>query len=498
MVSNKRHPRMGKAYAPAHQIAFFESADPAFKDLSGKHKCSLMIFINAASSRNPKYRHLQDSGAFIMPRDTLRECFAKNFAKINEAVGYFECVIQPDHRANIAAGWKLTRKAATLLALYLDGAGTARWGDGVLGYDGKQFRKPRKAIDTVTTTGAKCSYRGAEMKTAVELNGDALHALDAVTDAWLFGLECPVGFEYAWAEWQTIEKFKGREAADERVERAKEYASFLLHNGKATKVPGVVVWLTYAEAASGRLYGENAHGLQGAPREIRRTALRGCWSADISNCHWALLRQMAPDDDLPAVDAYLSSKTETRHAIAREAAVSVADVKTCIIALIYGASLVAKVPAWEPTGKDADGNVTGKSCIGAIVETVGLEAAERLCSSPAMRSLADDVRTARKIILAKYQDASRARVGRSCLINDMGKQFDGNVSDWQAEASQLAFILQGAEASMLRAVMDHEGGNLLVPVHDGYIFAHEPDVSELESVIKEATGYTVTLDSEQL
>lgn len=481
-------PRMGKAYTPAHQVAFFESADPAFKDLSDKHKCSLLIFINAASSRNPKYRHLQDSGAFIMPYGVQHECFGRHFAKINEAVGYFECVIQPNHRANIAAGWKLTPKAATLLALYLESAGTARWGDGVLGYDGKQFRKPRKAIDTMTTTGDKSSYRNMKLETAIDLNGDALHALDAVTDAWLFGLECPEGFEYAWAEWQTIEKFKGRQAADERVERAKEYASFLLHNGKATKVPGVVVWLTYVEAASGRLYGENAHGLQGAPREVRRTALRGCWSVDISNCHWALLRQMAPDADLPAVDAYLSSKAETRHAIAREAAVSVADVKTCIIALIYGASL---------SGGKVD-RETGEVTEGAIAETVGEEAAERLRNSPTMQALAADVRTARKTILAKYQDASRARVGRLCLINDMGKEFDGDMSDWKTEASQLAFILQGAEAAMLRAVMDHEGGNLLVPVHDGYIFAHEPDVSELESVIKEATGYVVTLDSEPL
>jgi hypothetical protein len=182
-----------------------------------------------------------------------------------------------------------------------------------------------------------------------------------------------------------------------------------------TEVAGLgVCFHSYVQAASGRLYARGIN-LQNSPTIIKQAALVGHWEYDYSNCHFSILRQLAGQYgyECSAISDYLAKKKATRNAIAKEAAISVTDVKTCLLAILYG----ARATEWKEN---------------AIPEEIGVEAAARLYKVPLFIGIKDDVAGARKAILAGYK---RNKIGG--LTNAFGKSIDGKV---KAE-KQLAHIL---------------------------------------------------------
>lgn len=254
-------------------------------------------------------------------------------------------------------------------------------------------------------------------------------------------------------------------------------ASALLHIAKSTSLPGYVLPMTYAEYPSGRLYAAGEHNLQTCQREVRRAALRGCWDVDVSNCHWALLQQMAARIGLatPSIDAYLKDKKGLRSRVALAAGIGLRDAKRVLLGLVYGMNLQA----------------TEASRRKAIIEMIGHDAAARLNQFPPLLELYNEVRRIRDGILSDYEQRS-ARRGH--IVNDAGNI----IANTATAAEKLAHILQGAEAVILREIIKEHGHSLKLLAHDGWVMAEEPNQVQMETMLRARTGYLVDLEISRL
>lgn len=327
------------------------------------------------------------------------------------------------------------------------------------------------------------------MRGAVEIDGDSLHELHKVADAWMLGDPCPAGFEWAYAAWDEIRNERGKnggiENARRRVEGAMVQASALLHIAKSTSLPGYVLPMTYAEYPSGRLYAAGEHNLQTCQREVRRAALRGCWDVDVSNCHWVLLQQMAArtGSDTPAIDAYLRDKKGMRSRVALAAGISLRDAKRVLLGLVYGMNLQASEASRRK----------------AIIDMVGVEAAARLNKFPPLLELYNEVRRIRGGIVSYYEQRSPRR---GYIVNDAGNIISNTAPNenerksW--DAVKLSHVLQGAEAAILREVIKEHGPVLKMLAHDGWVLAIEPNQVQMETMLHARTGYRVELEISRL
>lgn len=461
---------------PASLRLHLEASCPSFASLTLKRRARLAGILQSAMFR--QHRHKLDDSLQVLHNDMLRASFGSGgFARLNETLGWFAVEIQPDNRRQIAAGWRLTDAGQSLLDSYLDavhGAGVGRMED----EDGKPARLPRSAVASNTVNGTKSRFRGCAMRAAVEVDGYALEALALTAEAFLDGKPCPAGHERDFAAWKAIAADTGTKGgihkARARAELVRRQSRYMLEAARQSGVAGFVLPLVYIEATSGRLYSEGNPSIQGACREVKHAALSGCHEYDLENAHYQLLRQLAPDASMPAVDAYLSNKAATRQAIADEARVTVKQAKTVIISLIYGAVL-------KPV----------KGC--AIADEVGVAAAARICASQTMRAMNADVTTARAAIVEKFSGDHRKG---GVVVNDAGRELTlgAKVKDRHI----LAHILQGAESECLRACMDVAGGALVLPQHDGFASRVRLDMSKLSGAIRLRTGFDLELSRDVL
>lgn len=464
---------------PGSFVAYLRAACPRFSALPRQYQHPLAINLWAATGA--RLAHSHHEGAFTMHWRARQSMYgtARAFHECNRAVQWFELVEGASIVDNIAQAWKLTERADTLVQGYFELAHTARsaWGAGLVAADGKPYRIPADAIRARTHDGGNTKHPRRAIRAAVELNGEALHAFHAVGEAWLQGEPCPPGFAWAFAAWDAIRDSRGPNGGEararQRVNDSLVQASALLHLAKSSSAPGYVLPVTYQEYPTGRLFAEGAHNLQTCRREVRRAALLGYWDVDISNCHWALIEQMAARIGLqaPAIRHYLANKKKTRAAIALAGGISEADAKQVLIGLVYGMNLHAT---------EADRRQ-------AIIELVGAAAAARLRECPELLALHGEVKGLRRAILADYAE----RTGRKhCIVNDAGNA----ISIKASAAEQLAHVLQGAEAAILRTVIADHGHDLRLLAHDGWVMATEPDRAAIEARIMQATGYHVELE----
>lgn len=468
----------------AHEIEFrrhIERHSSYFASLNLKHRAALTGYLQASIFR--RHVHRDNPDLQTLHHDQLWKTFRGKFHAINANLKWFEVEIQHRYGDGTARGWRLMPEAIAMIESYLTAAHTSI-APGYEDADGIPIRNPRAAIETLKSSGGKTRFRGAEIRAAVGIDGDSLHGFDAACAAWLAGDQCPAGYEYAFKEWRSVAGDTGPnggiDKAHARVKKARWQAAAMEMFAKCSNLPGLVMPQVYQEANSGRLYAVGSVTLQGCRREVKRAALRGCWEYDFANAHWCFLRQLAPKLDLPAVDAYLADKRGYRQRIASEAGISEADAKTCIIALIYGASLSV-----DPAK--------------AIPKEIGIEAAGRLRKSELMNALWVDVKDARKQILEKYAKRTRAKHRRAGLVNDAGNLFDPTgIPRGKLTAAKLAHILQGAESEALHACMDVAGPSLTLLQHDGFTSQERLSVSDLCDAIKQRTGFDLELSEEQL
>lgn len=476
MTASKRKPSCRALNHPASLRLHLEASCPAFASLTLKRRARLAGIFQSAMFR--QHRHKLDDTLQVLHNEMLRTSFGSGgFTRLNETLGWFAVEIRPDNRRQIAAGWRLTDAGQSLLDSYLDavhGAGVGRMED----EDGKPVRMPRAAVASNTVNGSKSRFRGSAMRAAVEVDGDALEALAQAAEAFIDGEPCPAGSERDFASWKAIAADTGTKGgihkARARAELVRRQSRFMLEAARQSGVAGFVLPLVYIEATSGRLYSEGNPSIQGACREVKHAALKGCHEYDLENAHYQLLRQMAPDASMPAVDAYLSNKAATRQAIADEARVTIKQAKTIIISLVYGAEL-------KPL----------KGC--AIADEVGVAAAARICSSQTMRALNADVTAARAAIVEQYKAETR-KVG--VVVNTAGRELTlgAKVKDRHI----LSHILQGAESECLKACMDVAGGALVLPQHDGFASRVGLDMGKLSGSIRLRTGFDLELSEDVL
>lgn len=408
---------------------------------------------------------------------------ARAFHELNDALGWFDLVAGAKPSQHIAQAWKLTDKAGALVGEYFTLAHAQRSDHcaGLITPDGSPYRMPADAIRSRTHTGGDTKHPRRAMKSAVEIDGDALHLFHEAGEAWLLGDPCPSSFEWAHAAWDAIRNDRGPNGGEQRARRrvndAIVQASALLHIAKSSSVPGYVLPMTYCEYPSGRLFAEGAHNLQTCQREVRRAALRGCWDVDVSNCHWALVQQMTARIGLeaPAISHYLDNKKAVRNAVAMAGGVSIADAKQVLIGLIYGMGLQA----------------TEQDKRKAIIDLIGEDAAARLRTFPPLLDLYHEVKRLRGAILADYEQRTARH---HCIVNDVGNA----IALTAAPAEKLAHVLQGAEAAILRAVIQAHGPELRLLAHDGWAMTGEPNKAAMQTMIEVATGYRVELEIIQL
>lgn len=247
----------------------------------------------------------------------------------------------------------------------------------------------------------------------------------------------------------------------------------------------------YREISSGRVYSHDI-SLQNICRDIRNAALEGCYKLDMENAHYSFLNQAAEQAgiNLVGIKYYLENKHAVRRRVADdvfggspknkiddiEEVKAIAKAKTALIALIYGASTVRSSYLKNDNQiKTTLANLAGSP-----------EQFKVLVSHPLFKSIADDVKTGGSVLV------NNARKRGDEIFNILGKP----ISNTARTSQKTAHMLQGIEAKALDAIINIEGGNISLLLHDGVAFYSKVNHLVLEAAILKATGYHVALEEE--
>nr|MDQ3057608.1 hypothetical protein [Pseudomonadota bacterium] len=189
---------------------------------------------------------------------------------------------------------------------------------------------------------------------------------------------------------------------------------------------------------------------------------------DFANCHYSILMQMAGrfGCQCDAIEHYLGHKKTVRETIAQAAGISIDQAKVCLLAIMYG----ARQSLW-PTN--------------AIPKEIGTEAAERLFGCDLFIAIHADIVRARQTIVRSWP---RDRQGR--VANMFGRSIGGRIHSEQI----LAHLIQGVEASALRAILLLYPQEIVLVQHDGFAARHRLDTKAIEATVLEATSYTMRIE----
>lgn len=239
--------------------------------------------------------------------------------------------------------------------------------------------------------------------------------------------------------------------------------------------------LRYGETSTGRLRGKGAYHLQGVRNPITDACLHGLPKYDIDNCHWVIFRSLALRIGIhcPAVGNYIANKKAIREQIARDVGIAVKIVKTCLIALMYGAKLSEWYKAAIPKA------IIGKGTRREIPYEEGMRKAGALYNHPVYRAIAEEVNLVRPEIIAQWPKSQRKK-----LTNEMGKKISGS----EDERTIMARLQQGIEARMLYAAIDLYPWVLLK--YDGFTTSSPIDTSMMISRIENELGMDVTIEED--
>jgi len=227
----------------------------------------------------------------------------------------------------------------------------------------------------------------------------------------------------------------------------------------------------YQEAKTGRLSAMGIN-LQNAPRTVRKAALVNQWDYDFENCHYAIIQQMAKryGMDCPHIEYYLHHKEAVRRNLADEIRVHVEQIKRVLIAIIYGAHATDSQHA-------------------ALFDAIGdKEKVRQLLKTETFIGLHKEVKQARDVILGSWP-TSRGSLTNAC---------DKGINIKEDKAKQMAHLVQGVEAFMLRTALRLYPDDIILLVHDGFVSTRPLDKGIIEKAIKGTTGYDMDLSEEQI
>lgn len=461
---------MQKRFPLTVEAAFIESW-PGFADLPAPDRHHLTALICSAF-RLGQYRHTHYDDAISYHYKVRDKQFGRGrFQKLNRELGLFRI-----HEHYLAAdgdgftkGYSLTARALLLLES-IPLRTTA-----ITDTQGRIVRTPAvNGIEAKDWAGNTRRGKG-QLAATFPTDLDGLLALmdEARKWRWHFkdGLQAPAS---------TVLRTRLEAMPDNqtRVLWLTRYAilplTFTILEADTQHMPRGWTQITYVEYPSGRLYSVGP-SLQTAPREVRRTALKGCFDYDVQNCHYHLLLQLAQRTgrDAPAIRDYLARKGEIRQQLADELGIPVKTIKQLLIALIYGSTQTLH-------GKGAVVRTLGK------VSDTARDKADALYRHPVYADLATEIKTLRKPVI----ESMRRLRKNGAIVNPFGK----TIASSKTEEQVLAHVIQGAEAEILDCVLRNHGPVLRLLQHDGWTSAERLDVPKLEATIAAETGFTVAIE----
>jgi hypothetical protein len=398
-------------------------------------------------------RHRRAGRGFIpdnsisLPYQYLRNHFGVDgFRQINE---YFACI---DHTPN----WSL--KESETRAYWLTDKGHALIEEArcnafsgrpniLLNADGSLIRKRNSGIYTARDSKGRNAVTNASLRWAIPVNMAAIEFLLDVGVPSIF-----------------------TKCTEERMDRIDStirsiHACALNDNIGQGYLPQV-----YREAESGRLYGCNDLSLQNIVKEAKQVALCGAHEYDFSNCHFRLLASAADEFGFEPVTVfrYMKDPRSFRQSLADRIGISYSQAKTCLLALLYGATQ----SLWH-------------GC--AIPQAIGPEKACLLYKDSEFDALGLEVL---EIGCLLRQHARRTPNG--AIINCRGKACTGN------EKQELAHVLQGLESKLLHIVIEQYQDSILLLQHDGFALSKYVDPREIEAEISYQTGIEMPVTYQKL
>ena len=323
----------------------------------------------------------------------------------------------------------------------------------LIGMDGRAIRRLRKPIASKDNRGISTKvWRKVDLPNKIPVNIKYLHNL----------------YHTLGSKGSDNQRDMSMHPTDKELVTQQDYIGALLKLCKTDIAGHGFLPVHYHEASTGRLYADGL-SLQTVPKEIKRAALVGLWEYDFSNCHFAIIDQMAArfSYQCKEIRHYVKNqetKQQVRREIAKRVGITVEQVKAALIMVMYG----ARLNPWF-----------GRAIIDLVEDH-----ASRLFDDSGFKAIAEDVAAARQVILSKWPMRSYKN-----LINSLRKP----VSLKAKPEVRLAHLLQGVEAMALREVYNLYPNQILLPEHDGFITKRPIDTASVERHVKHLTGYTLSL-----
>lgn len=456
---------MGKRdeLTPEDFLAYLQKKVPGFRRESDRHRLALarMLWVGSTSKRR---QHSHYGNQFSFAHTELNAMFGRGkFTEVNTRLNLF--VVTPwSAERGYTKGFALAPRTKDLVETYLDNV-HRRPVTSLLYETATGIQKCRSAPDAVASRDMEgittTAWRRAKRLNDVRVDLHALWTLQASL----------IRARNTWRkEGQPPRRLFG-DPSLESIERLIDAVGRVLRMARTDVLGEGRMVHRYCESGSGRLYGVGVT-LQNIPAPIKQAALNGQWEYDFSNCHYAILDQMAArfGHDCTAVRHYLANKKAVRQQIADEAGITPERAKECLLATLYGARAAL---SWQH----------------AIPAAIGKEAAARLYRTGAFREIKEDIQTARRKILAGWPTTRNG-----WLKNDFGK----SIRATDSPEERLAHLIQGVEAKALKTVIDMHPDQIVLTQHDGWVSIDRLNVPAIEGAVQATTGYLLTLEENRI
>jgi len=426
----------------------------AREEVRDQRSLACMLWMSLQRGR----QHSVYPGRFSLHTKDVREIWGSE-RRMQKVVGsvYFSVL----KGTNLGKGYTNAYKACPTMESALRECLADVSADDWINLNGRRMRTLPRAIDSKSCDGKRNSkWKGLHPANSVAIDADELRFLRSqVLAEMAVRRACTGGPGEHW----------GNDIELERAQERLHSIDAIVKMANNSVCPGAVP-IRYSECSTGRLFAQGI-SLQSAPRVVRAAALDGCWDYDISNCHWALLEQLAARHGVhcAAIQHYLRHKSSVRASLGAEAGVSAESAKQCLLMLLYGAN-----------------RTTHES--GSITQLIQAGPASRLFRSPLFHGLHADLLRARKAILEHLP----TRAGWVSNILGLERARRSNPRDL------LAHILQGLEAKVLMEVVRIHGGNIQLCMHDGWISRERLSVEQLREIARAAIGMDLDIEECQL
>lgn len=485
--SKKRRKKteLKKAKCPEYvlrtELKFARHHHPELAKLPHKKLFHYLRFVKAAALGN-QHEHVRFSGHLSITWQELERRFGqKRFHAINDAIGFLDCTHWSKDKS-YTRGFRLTQDGEMFIDALLSQKSETE--DYLVDAEMKKLikakRNGRSSRDMDGNNAAWRCTAPSSCRVDVKSVQKGMKCLQDCRD--FFNGYAPIP---DYGPFNRLERpFKASKTLSPEKRRAewirrRMAAMHWIHGAAHSRsLPFGFVATDYIESPSGRLYAATDFHLQNTPREVRKIALAGNWDYDFKNCHYSILQQLAHryGIEVPAIDGYVADTKGVREALSRDIGLEIADVKKCLLALIYGARRSHR-------GKDA------------IPDVIGVEKAEQLYEHEIFNALMDEVKLAGKAAIEKAERKGNGKgKEQSVILNAMGK----SISAKESQPCVLAHLVQGIEARMLHTVVEMYQEEVLLLQHDGWTADRELDVDFIEDEIERETGFKMVVEMEQL